>query len=355
MKDTAIYALTPQGARLARMLAGRLEADLFFSARLADVLDVRASSREITPFVRLLEIVAKNFRVYPRHVFIAAAGIVVRAISPHLKSKDRDPAVIVLDQEGKYVVSLLSGHLGVANELARDVARLTGGEPVITTATDTAGVPSMDLLAKEKDLAIFNLEAVKSVNMALLTGEPIQIFDPEDRLGLKDQEPAGFAMAPVHDEGQWRNESPGVWVTWKNKMLETSLNRLILHPKCLIAGVGCNRGTGSHEILDFIKRTFRENGLALKSLKCLTTIEAKRDEEGFNEAARELDVPLIFFRSSEIQSVHVPHPSDVVKKHMGVSSVCEATALLKSGNGRLLVPKTKSRNATLAVALESSP
>jgi cobalt-precorrin 5A hydrolase len=225
----------------------------------------RFGAREAIYFPRLLEVVAKNFFQYPNHIFIAAAGIVVRAISPHLKSKDRDPAVIVLDQEGKYVISLLSGHLGGANDLARKVAPLTGGEAVITTATDTAGVPSMDLLAKEKGLAIFNLEAVKSVNMALLMGETIQIFDPEDHLGLKTIRI--WRDAPwcgCINEDQWRKESPGVWVTWKNEKSESPSNRLILHPKCLVAGVGCNRGTGSREILDHIMETFRANGTGPK-------------------------------------------------------------------------------------------
>ena len=353
-KDTAIYALTPRGVRLAEMiLTGPLEGDLFLPEHLKGLSSARTKSRETIFFGRLLEIVAENFSLYLNHVFIAAAGIVVRAVSPHLKSKDRDPAVIVLDQEGKYVVSLLSGHLGGANDLARKVAGITGGQPVITTATDTAGLPSMDLLAKEKGLAIFNLEAVKSVNMALLMGETIQIFDPEDHLGLNHSGLAGCAVVRVLHEEQWQDEIPGVWVTWKNEKSESLANRLILHPRSLVAGVGCNRGTASREILDHIMATFRTNGLAPQSLKCLTTIEAKRDEAGLLAAARELGVPLFFFTPSEINTVQVPHPSDVVRNHMGVSSVCEATALLKSNRNRLLVPKTKSPNVTLAVALAS--
>ena len=344
MNKTAIYALTTQGATLGRRLADQVEGDLFLPSRIAD-------SHGAIPFDRLLEVVAKNFSSYSGHVFIAAAGIVVRAIAPHLKSKDQDPAIVVLDQKGKYAISLLSGHLGGANELAQEVAQLTGGRAVITTATDTAGVPSMDMMAKEKDLEICNLDAVKSINMAILTGEPIQIFDPEDRLGLKGRDKAVFIIHRVEREEHWSIRDPGVWVTWKSKEPDPKMNQLILHPKRLVAGVGCNRGTDSHEIVELIITTFKENALALKSLKCLTTIEAKRDEKGLVEAAEKMDVPLIFFDPAEIESIDVPHPSGVVKKHMGVSSVCEATALLKSRGGRLLVPKSKSRNVTLAVAL----
>ena len=346
MKKTAIYALTPQGACLGRTLTDKLRGDLFLPRRLAD-------SHGAIAFDRLSEVVTKNFPSYPQHVFIAASGIVVRAIASHLKSKDRDPAVIVLDQEGEYVISLVSGHLGGANELARNVARLTGGRAVITTATDTAGVPSMDLLAKEKDLTIANLKAVKSINMALLDGEPVQVFDPEDRLGLKGRRLPGFTVEWINNGEQWINEYPGVWVTWKSKKPDTEMNQLILHPRRLVAGIGCNRGTKPQEIVNLIKNTFEKNGLSLKSLKCLTTIEAKKGEQGLLDAARELNVPLIFLRKPELESIKAPHPSSVVKKYMGVSSVCEATALLKSGRGKLLVPKTKSQNVTLAVALEN--
>jgi len=343
--NTAIYALTPQGARLGRTLADKLRGDLFLPARLA-------GSHEAIPFDHLLDVVAKNFCLFPRHIFIAATGIVVRAIESHLESKDRDPAVVVLDQEGEYVISLLSGHLGGANELAHKVAQLTGGNAVITTATDTAGVPAFDVLAKERNLSIANLKAVKSVNMALLSGEPVQVFDPEDRLGLKDQEQTGFEVEWVENRDQWISGYAGVWVTWKSTDPGSETGRLILHPKSLVAGVGCNRGTGRQEILDLIINIFRKSSLSLKSLKCITTIEAKKNEPGLLKAARELDVPLLFAGQSELKSIKVPHPSNMVKKHMGVPSVCEATAILKSKGGRLLIPKTKSPNATLAVALE---
>lgn len=355
MRNTAIYALTPHGARLARTLADQLDADLFLPARLADSGYGGSSTHKAIRFDRLLDVVGENFSLYRGQIFVAASGIVVRAIAPHLTYKNQDPGVVVIDQEGKHAISLLSGHLGGANELAHKVAQLTGGKAVITTATDTAGVPSVDLLAKERNLVILNQGAVKCVNMAILQANPVQVFDPEDRLGLKKQEKTGLAIEQIENEDQWISSHSGVWVTWKSKKPDPALSQLVLHPKCLVAGVGCNTGTESHEILDLITRTFKENALALKSLKCLTTIEAKKDERGLKEAARELDVPLIFFDSSEIQSIDAPHPSNVVKKHMGVSSVCEATALLKSGKGQLLVPKTKSPNATLAVALESLP
>jgi cobalt-precorrin 5A hydrolase len=204
-------------------------------------------------------------------------------------------------------------------------------------------------------MTIANISGVKHVNMALLTGEPVQILDPEDRLGLRKGGAVEFSIQRRETESEWISGCPGVWVTWRSKVPKQGEERLVLHPRCLVAGIGCNRGTGDQEILDLIKTTFKENDLALESLKSVSTIEAKRDEQGLVEAVRTLGIPLHFFAPEEIEPVEVPHPSGVVKKHMGVSSVCEATALLKSQGGRLLVPKTKSRNATLAVALENYP
>lgn len=344
MKETAIYALTNQGARLGRRLADELNGDLFLPAPLA-------KSFGGIPFDKLMEVVANQFSHYSRQIVIAATGIVVRAIAPHLKSKDKDPAVVVLDHEGAFVISLLSGHLGGANELAREVARLTGGKAVITTGTDTAGVLSIDILAQKRNMSIANMETLKWINGAILAGDPIQVFDPENRLGLKIQALDKLTIEWVEKEENWSMGYPGVWVTWGNK--KPGLKELVLHPRCLIAGIGCNRGTPFQEILGFITNIFNRNSLSLKSLKCLTTIEAKKNEKGLLGTARELGVPLITFSTLDLDSVEVPNPSSTVKKFIGVSSVCEATALLKAGTNRLLVPKTKNRNVTVAIALES--
>jgi cobalt-precorrin 5A hydrolase len=257
-----------------------------------------------------------------------------------------------MDQRGRHVVSLLSGHLGGANRLARDVAELTGGVAVITTATDTEGFLSFDLLAEERGLVIANLEEVKAVNMALLKGETVQVFDPENRLGLRQRPLPGLRVSHLEDDTEWQHGRPGLWVTWKSKDPEEM--QLVLHPRSLIAGVGCNRGTSKEEVLEHLTATFRAHGLSLLSLQCLVTIQEKRDETGLLDAAQELEAPLFFLSPSDLKTVAVPHPSAVVRKHMGVSSVCEAAALHKSGAKSLLVPKTKSRNVTLAVALESS-
>ncbi len=342
---TAVYGLTPQGAETASTLAHALRGKLFLPESLA-------AAHGAIPFCSLVETVSETFDRYGNHVFVAAAGIVVRAVAPLIRSKDRDPAVVVLDSDGRFAVSLLSGHLGGANRLAREVARITGGDPVITTATDTAGLISWDLVAVERNMAIANPEAVKTLNMAMLNGQHVSVFDPEGRLGLESSpgirrvDPSIKAATSSPDAG------PSVTVTWKFRPETPTTETLVLHPRCLVAGVGCNRGTSSREILGLIESAFSTHGLSPASLCGLASIEAKQDEAGILEAAELLGVDITFYQAEGLRDLQVPNPSDLVKRHIGVKSVCEAAALKRAGGGRLLVQKTRSRNATLAIALE---
>jgi len=343
MKEAAIYALTPKGAELGRFLAARLHGDLFLSGSLAP------KDGEVV-FDSIMEMVRTAFHGYRNHVFVTAAGIAVRAIAPYVRAKDRDPAVVVLDQRGQYCVSLLSGHLGGANELARRVASLTGGHAVITTATDSEGLPSIDMLTMAKGMAVSNLSALKVLNGAILRGDPLQIFDPWDRLGFRGRSPKGVTLEYCKTESDWIPGRPGIWVDWRVKLLPRG--GLLLHPRCMVAGIGCNRGTSADEIVRLIRETLLGAGISMHSLRALATIDMKKDEAGLRRAAGGLGLPLLFFRREEIATINVPNPSLTVKRHTGVRSVCEATALLGATKGKLIIPKTKSRNATMALALE---
>ncbi len=338
LTDIAIYALTAQGLTLAKRLAADLGGTIHALRRLAETND------SIKPFDSLSTLLTGTFKDYDGHVFVAAAGIVIRCIAPHLESKDTDPAVVCLDQEGRFAVSLLSGHLGGANELAVRCAKSVGGQPVVTTATDSAGVPSLDLLAAAKGVAIGNIKRVKIVNGALLDKRIVQVFDPDDHLGL-----AGDArFTPVGRRGDWQQGNPGVWVSWKEDCPDPEA--LKLHPRVLHLGMGCRRGIPADEILDHVHLVFSDRGLALKSIISLGSIEAKSDEAGLLEAARKLGVEPLFYSKETLGVVEVPTPSSRVQKRMGVPSVAEAAAILLSENGELIVLKQKTKTVTLAVA-----
>ncbi|MDD3582191.1 MAG: cobalamin biosynthesis protein, partial [Desulfobacca sp.] len=242
----------------------------------------------------------------------------------------------------------LSGHLGGANDLARQVAQVLGGVPVITTATDVQGLPALDALASQSGLVIENLADVREVSMALLSGRPVGLVDPEGHLtGALDEHGQLFQRAPDLEAALATGPRPTVYVGFEDR--DWPPGWLRLRPRSLIAGVGCHKGTPALEILDFLQEIFRRGGLSLLALKALATIAAKKDEPGVKEAARRLKVELLWFTAEELEQVPVPHPSPQAAWHVGTKSVSEAAAL-KAAQGELLVPKQKSANVTVAVA-----
>ena len=339
---TAIWALTPNGADLARIIGeGMPGSTLFLSEKLEAAIDGAVR------FSRLKDEVDRQFARFSHHIFIMATGIVVRSIAAHLIHKTTDPAVVVCDEAGRFAISLVSGHVGGANALAREVARTTGGQPVITTATDVNRVPAIDVIAVENQLTIQNPDAIKTVNMALLTGSPIFVHDPYGKVTHrlpKDQVISSAVNAVAENDA-------AIFVD--HMRLDLPPHVLVLRPGSLVAGMGCNRGADVEEMRELLVETFAKNELAISSLRALATVDLKADEPGLLALAESLDVPLTIFTRDRLKTVaQVPTPSAMVEKHIGVKSVCEAAALLATHRGRLLVPKQKTANVTVAVAAD---
>lgn len=340
---TAIWALTPNGEQLARTISGTMaDSTLFLSEKLP------AGTNDAIRFKRLKDEVPRQFAGYPRHIFIMATGIVVRIIAALLDHKTTDPAVVVCDEAGQFAISLVSGHVGGANALAREVARLTGGQPVITTATDVNRVPAIDVIAVEADLTIENPDAIKAVNMALLTGRRIVVHDPYAKVIHRLPEgPVRSSSAAAFDR-----KDAGIFVD--HKRLDLPPHVLVLRPGSLVAGMGCNRGTDDGEMRDLLVDTLAKNRLSVSSLRALATVDLKADEPGLQALAESLNVPIRIFTRDRLKTVEqIPTPSAMVEKHIGVKSVCEAAALLATHRGQLIVPKRKTANVTVAVAADS--
>ncbi len=349
MKNIAVWAITPNGADLAVKLAEFMpETDLFFSRSIA------GTEVDATCFGRLSSILPKQFSRYRGHIFIMSTGIVVRMIAPLIRDKTEDPAVVVMDDAGRNAISLLSGHIGGANALARNVASIIGAAPVITTATDVNDVPAIDVLAGEKNLLIENPSAIKGVSMALLTGNSVCIHDP---FGLLQTIPDAWQH---FEDMTWDNRTsecgfpddvPGIFVDDILPPWQDSSRILILRPRSLVVGMGCNRGTDMAEMQELLLETFEAAELSTGSIKVIATIDIKQDEPGLLRLAQEMGVPLVFFSRESLGSVEtVENPSEMVEKHVGVPSVCEAAAILGAQYGRLIVPKRNTPNVTIAIA-----
>lgn len=341
-QSVAIYALTATGAESARRLAPALGADarLFLPERLA-----QAEAGE-TGFARLAPTLVANWAAFGGHVLFAAAGIVVRALVGLIQDKASDPAVVVCDPAGRYAVSLLAGHLGGANALAGRVAAALGGQAVITTATDQAGLPSLELVAVEAGLRVENLASLAGVGAALLDGRPVALDDPEDWLASRlERDWPGLFPAAVQEA----NPGPSLGVDWRARPPRPG--ELLLRPPALWLGLGCNRGTAAGEMDELVTRVLAEAGLSPRALAGLASATAKADEAGLLALARARGLETIFYDAQTLDAVAVPNPSHQPRRHLGTRSVAEAAALIAAGpGGRLLVEKQKSGNVTLAVA-----
>ena len=344
----AVIAITRNGVRLgAKVKNGLTAATLFVPRRYA------GAAEGATPYDgELKELIARLWPEVEGLVCIMATGIVVRLVAPHLRAKDRDPAVVVMDDAGNFAISLLSGHLGGANELACRCAFITGAREVITTATDVNGLPSFDTLAKEEGWVIEELSRVKLLNRLLLDDERIAVVDPTGRVRIAFH---GRGRLSCHENFREALESGArgcLFVT--NRQLPSRLdsgNILVLRPKNLVLGIGCNRGTGEEEIGEVVRATLKRLFLSPRSIFCVATAEAKRDEPGLVAFAASLGVPLLWYGSDELNGVACPSsPSAHALAAIGATGVAEPAALLASGGGTLLMQKLRSGNVTLAIA-----
>ncbi|MFI9751725.1 precorrin-3B C(17)-methyltransferase [Streptomyces collinus] len=251
-------------------------------------------------------------------VCFLATGAVVRLVAPLLSGKTEDPGVVCVDEGGRFAVSLLGGHAGGANELAREVGDLLGAEPVVTTATDAVDLPGLDTLGLpvEGDVA--------GVSRALLDGEAV---------ALRAEVAWPLPPLPVAEEGAYT-------IRLTDRLVEAAEREAVLRPPTLVVGVGASKGAPVEEVLGLVGDALREAGLSAASVAELATVDAKAEEAGIVEAARRLGVPLVTYSAEDLAGIDVPNPSDAPLAAVGTPSVAEAAALV--GGGELLVPKRKS-------------
>ncbi|MDO9566141.1 MAG: cobalt-precorrin 5A hydrolase [Candidatus Desulfaltia sp.] len=345
----AVWALTTEGLKKAFVIVDSLkDADGYGPERRIN------GDSPFKGFQHFQARVHKVFHDYEGHIFIMATGIVVRVIAPLLQDKIHDPAVVVIDEKAQYVISLLSGHLGGANDLAQKVAKILGATPVITTATDVHGVKAFDTAAVEKDLCIENPDSIKVLNLALLENKKIYLIDPMKVISpFYENIPFIEIFEDVLPIRGNIEKDPAVYVG--DQLATPRAGFLVMRPASLVAGIGCNRGTDFQELKDGLETVFEKFKLSMKSLRNLATIELKKDEEGLIKLGETLNIPIHYFSSKELSSIKgLENPSQMVKKYTGTEGVCEAAVLLSAAAERLLIPKQILKNMTVAVARVSS-
>ena len=329
----AIISVSAEGARLGLRLKATLKGDITLYEH-----QECASGAEANYFKKTAALTSEIFGRYDGLIYIMAAGIVVRSIAAHVVSKASDPAVLCMDECGKHCISLLSGHLGGANKLTREVAAAIGAAPVITTATDVHEKRAPDdiasVIAAGKRFSWFldyQVEGAKSIRKRLLD------------IGIS------CASSDLINENEF---DACVIITERN--VKCSKPYVYLRPKNLYVGIGCKRGTSEA----FIKKAFyaalEKINVYTYQVASLSSVNLKADEKGLLDFAKHIDRPIHFYTVEELRETEAENHIEIskfVEKTIGVGNVCQSAALRESMGGKTLLPKTKFASVTIAIAV----
>ncbi|MBQ6512969.1 cobalt-precorrin 5A hydrolase [Methanobrevibacter sp.] len=332
----AIISVSKKGYELSLSLKEKLDLD-------STVIKTDSYHKNVKKYFPIL------FYEYDAIIAIMASGILIRSIAPLIESKATDPAVLNIDDNGNFVISMLSGHLGGANRLTQKVAGLIDATPVITTSTDVNKKLGIDVLAKDLFLSIENTNEILFFNKSILDGKEIA-------LTVNPNKNFDYLFKYLSD-----NELEiDISVSYSSKVNTDEIiarledHELILKERKIVVGMGCKRGKECINIYNALKSSINELNMDMSRINQLASAEIKKDENGMLELSDKLDIPINFveleklklFESNDIQK------SEFVKSKFGIYGVCEPSALIMAGfDSKLIYKKTSYNGVTIAVAI----
>ncbi|GAB4250262.1 MAG: cobalt-precorrin 5A hydrolase [Thermoleophilia bacterium] len=398
-RKPAVFALTRGGALLARRIAAELPADLHLLRGVPDPFAETSDGPAATRFERTSVALQAEFRAGTPLICVMATGIVIRSLASCLADKRSDPSVVVIDEAGRYVIPLLGGHLGGANELAAELARILGAEAVQTTSSDVQGLLGPDLLARRLRAQVLEPEHLTAAASSLVNGRGLRLVFDREELGaavageLEALEGysswiPGKQLSPAAEEadveGRGEDGSVTLILGCRRHLLQELLQpanadaqeavspsvrvgdweaQTLVHlvPRWIWAGVGCRRGTASETIAAAVREALEESALFPQSLAGLASVSAKADEEGLHQAAAQLGVPLRFAEPDVLEAVVRKHGlagREFVREQVGVGAVAEPAAVWAAeglwsdgGEVRLVAGKRIKGKVTVALAV----
>lgn len=342
--STALFCLTPGGVTLARRLRPHLEMSCFTSPGLVEP--------GFTPFERgFADALRQGFSQYDQIIVIGATGVTVRVLAPVLDDKLTDPAVVVLDEQGQFAISLLSGHVGGANQLARQLADILGGQAVITTATDVNNMAALDQLAEQLDGRIDNFrDSVKRVNQMLVSGKKVGIWWHPALAEKKDSCDTRGLIA-VEDLTALPDIDALVYISYRQEMPTLNVPTFKLVPRRVVVGIGCRRGVEPRLVAQMLAAHLAENDFDPLALKVIGSVELKRDEPALNQLAQTAGVPFQLFPITALSELeHLFPVSEFVRQTVGAGCVSQPVAWLLSG-GNITGHTLKQQGVTMTLGV----
>ena len=341
--EAAIYSFSLRGAELAK----RIEAVL-------SDLDYSVSNKTVAKYAEQAALApmlpdhnaacGEDFARCQLLVFVGAVGIAVRTIAPYIKSKLTDPAVLSIDERGNFVIPLLAGHIGGANEMARYVAAALKAQACVTTATDVNGLFAVDEWAARNNMVLCSLKAAKDFAAALVAGDTVGLYVD-----------AGFEIVgDLPKQVEINGSLPiGMAVTLSKRLAPFIQATVRLLPKIVHLGIGCKRNTPLERIEELVLPELERLNLDMRSIAGLASVDLKKDEQGLLAFAQKYKIPAHFYSAEELNALEGDFtPSSFVQSVVGVSNVCERSAVKDAAGGRLALRKTSRNGVTLAIAVE---
>lgn len=361
---SVIVSVTKAGDDIAKTISSTMECSVY--------------TREMVVKEGINNIARSIMGEFQNIIFISSTGIAIRSIAPYIKSKDKDPAVIVIDSSSKYVISLLSGHIGGANDLTIKVADIIKAQPIITTATDNLGIVAPDIIAKKYNLVIEDLKKAKEISAKLVHGEKVIFLDeegfiktPSGYLNLeevsflnnkkvdkndKDHNEVFFQLSKLgfHDFLKKNNISGVVAVTNKSNFMDLrDIPVLKLIRKNVVLGIGCRKNYDKEKMLMIVLDELEKLNIDLRAISSVATVEVKRNETAIKNLSERLNAELKIFSIEDIKNIqHKYLGSDFVEKTIGVRCVCDPCVEL-AGGGTFFMNKLSKDGMTCAIGKES--
>ena len=345
MEKTSILVITKNGVKIGENLK-----------RLFPDWDVYAPSKLMNESAGITwysepttEKIVELFKNNNALICVFSLGAVIRLISPYLKDKKSDPAVIVIDDKTNFVISVLSGHIGGANELTEEIAEKIGALPVITTAADVNKTIAVDLVGREYDWKIDDDSTVTKISAHMVNEEPIGVFQEAGKKNWYKKLPKNVVIYNNIEELKKSNSKSYLIIT--DKIIDNLKKESVIYrPPSLVVGIGLHWDTTKETIKEGIEDCMKKFNLSPKSIAKLVSIKKPQDVQGLIDLGIEMNLPVEYVNREDLAEITAPNPSETVKKFEGTASVSEAAAI-KISKGELIVEKQKfPPNLTIAIA-----
>ena len=346
MEKTSVLAITKNGIKIGQNLKEIFpDWSIFAPAKLSNGDSNIVWYTEVTS-EKIVELFKKNNAL----ICLFSLGAVIRLIAPHLKDKKTDPAVIVIDDKANFVISVLSGHIGGANELTQEIANKINALPIITTAADVNKTLAVDLIGREFNWKIDDESMVTRISAHMVNEESIGVFQQTGERNWCKKMPKNVSVYETMEELKESNSK--AYLIISDKLIDRDLVResVIYRPPSLVIGIGLHWDTTKETIMEGIEHCLKKFKLSPKSIAKLVSIKKPQDVQGLIDVGKELEIPVEYVDREDLAEISAPNPSETVKTFEGTASVSEAAAIKVSG-GELIVEKQKfPPNLTIAIA-----